>query len=75
VRHMHGVCALLGVGCRQGNESGEEENGVFHIYFDFVSLLIPTLWLRLVWGYLHFMRFVPSGLLKEDIYIKVGVVR
>ena len=75
MRHMHGIRALLGVGCRQGDEGGEEENGVFHIFFNFVSLLIPTLRLRLVWGYLHFVRFVPSGLLKEDIYIKVGVVR
>jgi len=27
----------------------------------------PTLRLRLVWGYLRFARFVPSGLLKETI--------
>jgi hypothetical protein len=33
----------------------------------------PTLRLRLVWGYLHFVRFVPSGLLKEFHFINLKV--
>ena len=36
VRHMHGVRALLGVGCRQGDEGGDEEDGVFHIILSFI---------------------------------------
>jgi hypothetical protein len=28
---MHGIRALLGVGCRQGDKGGEEEGDSFHI--------------------------------------------